>query len=161
MKKLAKLFIALAFSIILAFGVTACGTGGGADNVGGSSGYTNGSGYVGSSTNTSNSKVVRYDLSSIKCSNLTVAHYDYNYIKFNYGNNTYYLENKSKQNGIVTKQSGTFSVTGDAVTITNSDIPSQNYFLYPNETLTFSGSKFKIEAYIAEYGGDCYFIYSK
>lgn len=162
MKKLFTCFITVILSAILMFGIVGCDFGGNSNagnNSNNSSGNVSGTGV--NQTEISNSKKVKYKLSSVKFSNLTVNHYDYNYIEFNFGKNTYYLENKSKQNGIVTKQKGSFSVNGKNVTITNSDIPTQNYLLSPNETLSFSGDDFKVEAYVAEYGGVCYFIYTK
>ena len=162
MKKIFACLVTVILSAILIFGITGCDFGGNSNtgsNKNNSSASDGGTG--GNQTVISDSKKVKYKLSSVKFANLTVGHYDYNYIEFNFGNNTYYLENKSKQNGIVTKQKGSFSIDGDSVTITNSDIPTQNYFLAPNETLSFSGDDFKAEAYIAEYGGVCYFIFTK
>ena len=95
----------------------------------------------------------RYNLTDIDFANITVEHYDYSYIEFNFENNTYYLENKAKANGIVSRQSGNFIVdANNYVTITNNDIPTQNYLLYPGETLRFDGDNFYASAYISGYG---------
>ena len=56
------------------------------------------------------SNVTKYELIDIEFANISVSSYEYNYIEFNENNNTYKLENKAKQNGIVTKQTGTYSV---------------------------------------------------
>lgn len=96
----------------------------------------------------------KYELHSISGLGISTSAYEYNYVAFNFKDGTYKLENKAKQNGIVTKQTGTFEFISDnAITITNEDIPSQNYFLYYNETLTFSEDRdmFYVRAKISGY----------
>ena len=85
------------------------------------------------------SKSDRYELTSLHGLGVSADFYEYNYIEFNFDDNTYVLENKVKTNNIITKQTGSFIKDAfGGVTITNNDIPSQNYFLYSNETLYFS-----------------------
>ncbi|MBQ9118302.1 MAG: hypothetical protein IJY11_03770 [Clostridia bacterium] len=104
---------------------------------------------------------IRYDLTEVDFSSVTVDHYEYNYIEFDFESNTYELENKAKGNGIITRQKGSFFVDDeDYVTITNDDIPSQDYLLYEGETLYFKGDNFHAEAYIPGYG-NVYMIFSK
>ena len=86
----------------------------------------------------------------------------YNYIDFNFDDNTYTLKNKVKANGIVTKQTGAFIKDQfGGVTITNDATPSQNYFLYYNEDLLFSNdyTNFYVSATIS--GTEIVMIYTK
>lgn len=97
--------------------------------------------------------VVRYDLVDVDFANVTVSHYDYNYIEFDFDSGTYELENKVKVNGIVSKQKGRFLVDADNyVTITNDDIPTQNYVLCPGEVIRFEDDKLIIEGSLSGYG---------
>jgi hypothetical protein len=104
----------------------------------------------------------RYELSVIAGLGITTDMYEYNYIDFNFDNNTYILENKVRANGIISKQTGTFSEDsyGDVV-ISNEDIPSQDYILYYNEQLSFSNyhNKFYVSAMID--GIEVVMIYTK
>ena len=100
-----------------------------------------------------NSNVVRYDLVRFENFPISVDAYYYNYVEFDYSNNTYKLENKAKQNDIVTRQTGKFFIGTDGfVTITNDAIPSQNYMLYQGEKSYFEGDRFCTEVYISGYG---------
>ena len=124
MKKIKALFFVLSFLMTVAITLSAC-----------SFNYT------------------RYNLIEINVGGLTLEHYYYNYIEFNYDNNTYKIENKTKLNNVVTKQTGNFFVDKDnKVLFTNDDIPSQNYIMYPNENAFFQDDKFHVEAYIEGYG---------
>ena len=97
--------------------------------------------------------VVRYDLVDLELANVTVSHYEYNYIEFNFENGTYELENKVKMNGIVTRQKGHFLVDADNyVTITNDDIPTQNYLLCPNEEIYLKDDELVVTGSIVGYG---------
>ena len=99
------------------------------------------------------SNVTKYELIDIEFANISVSSYEYNYIEFNENNNTYKLENKAKQNGIVTKQTGTYSVDDKGnVSLTNDDNPNMDYVLYNNEKTYFKGNAFYVEAYIPGYG---------
>lgn len=99
------------------------------------------------------SNAVRYDLVDVEFANLTVNHYDYNYIEFDFGNGIYELKNKVKMNGIVTRQKGHFWVDADNyVTITNDDIPAQNYLLCPNEVIYLKDEELVVSGSIAGYG---------
>ena len=94
----------------------------------------------------------KYKLFSVSGLGLSASHYDYNYITFNFKKNTYILKNKAKANGIVSKQTGNFSFEDETtITITNNEIPLQNYFLYSTETLEFSEDfeTFYVTAYIS------------
>lgn len=103
---------------------------------------------------------VRYNLVDMRLANITVSHYEYNYIEFNNDDSTYELKNKTKSNGIVTTQKGHFLVDVDNyVTITNDDIPSQNYLLCQNETIQFINDTLTIEGRIA--GSRVYMIFKK
>ena len=97
--------------------------------------------------------VDRYELVEINFSTLSVNHYEYNYIEFNHNKGTYKLENKTKSNGIICKQTGKFIIDNEGnVTFTNDDVPSQDYVLYPNESVYIKGNKLYVEAYISGYG---------
>ncbi len=75
------------------------------------------------------------------------------YIEFDFGNGTYKLKNKVKINEIVSIQKGDFWVDDDNhITITNDDIPSQNYLLCPGEEIYFEGNKLIIKGYVLGYG---------
>lgn len=103
----------------------------------------------------------RYNLSDINLGGVTVEHYEYSYIEFDFDKGIYRLENKTKSNGIVTKQSGSFTTgLNEHITVTNDDIPSQNYLLYIGEELYFKGSNFYVEAYIDGIGY-CSLIFTK
>lgn len=100
-----------------------------------------------------NSNVVRYDLVDLEFGSVTVNHYEYNYIEFNRDNGTYKLENKMKANRIVTKQTGRFLVDAENyVTITNDDIPTQNYLLCPNEVIRLDDDELTIEGSVIGIG---------
>lgn len=100
-----------------------------------------------------NSNVVRYELVDLEFGSVTVSHYEYNYIEFNYDNGTYELENKVKANGIVSKQKGHFLIDVDNyVTLTNDDVPTQNYLLCPNEEICLEGDKLTIKGSILGFG---------
>ena len=95
----------------------------------------------------------KYNLVDIDFLNVTVSHYEYNYITFDFDNGTYVLKNKVKANGIVTEQTGKFTVDkDDNVTFTNDQVPTQDYVLYDGEDAYFDGDKLYIEAYIDGYG---------
>ena len=98
-------------------------------------------------------KGTKYSLSDVNFANISVEHYEYNYIRFDFESGKYILKNKAKQNGIVTKQTGTFTVDeNNFVTITNDQIATIDYILYEGETLYFDGDSFHAEAYIPSYG---------
>ena len=81
----------------------------------------------------------RYELTSVFGLGVSTDAYEYNYIDFDFDDNTYVLKNKAKANGIVTTQTGTFIENQfGGVIITNEKIPSNDYLLYYNETLLFS-----------------------
>lgn len=104
----------------------------------------------------------RYKLTSVFGLGVTIDAYEYNYIDFNFDNNTYTLENKAKSNGIVTKQTGTFKEDQfGGVTITNDAIPSQDYLLYYRETLLFSDDYTKFYASATINGTEVILIYTK
>ncbi len=126
MKKFTKSLLALLFVVVSLFAVCACDD---------------------------EEKGTKYSLSEVDFANITVEHYEYSYIRFDFESGKYILKNKVKQNGIVTKQTGTFTVDEDNyVTITNDAIPTIDYFLYEGETLYFEGDSFYAEAYIPSYG---------
>ena len=98
------------------------------------------------------SKGDKYELFSISGLGISKSSYEYNYIIFDFDNNTYEMKNKAKANGIITQQTGSFSfVTDYFISITNKEIPLQNYFLYSNELLLFSDdySTFYVSATIS------------
>ena len=104
----------------------------------------------------------RYKLTSISGLGISTDVYEYNYIDFNFNNNTYTLKNKVKTNGIVSKQTGKFIVDqfGD-VTLTNNEIPSQDYILYYNETLLFSDDYNNFYASAKINGVDVIMVFTK
>ena len=117
MKKLLKSFLMAIMVAVTMFSVTACANGD------------------------------RYELTLVSGLGVSTDAYEYNYIDFNFDNNTYTLKNRVKANGIVTKQTGTFKVDAfGGVTMTNDNIPSQDYILYYNETLLFSDDYTKFYA---------------
>lgn len=66
---------------------------------------------------------------------------------------TYKLENKVKQNGIVTRQSGSYSCDEEGfVEITNDNIPEQDFLLCEGEIKYFKGELFYIEGQISGFG---------
>ena len=100
-----------------------------------------------------NSNVVRYNLVTFENLPVSVDAFYYNYIEFDFTNNTYKLENKTKQNDIITRQTGKFFIGTDGyVIITNDMIPSQNYFLSQGEKSYFEGERFYTKAYVYGYG---------
>ena len=102
----------------------------------------------------------KYELVDIKFANVTTDMYEYNYIKLN-DDGTYELENEVKANGVVTKQTGEYTVLSNGkVTFTNDDIPSVNYILYQNETATLNGNTLRVEANIPGYG-TVYMVFEK
>ena len=104
----------------------------------------------------------RYKLTYVSGLGLSTEVYEYNYIDFNFDNNTYTIENKTKVNGIVTKQTGTFKENEfGGVTITNKEIPSQDYILYYNETLLFSDDHSKFYASATIGGTEVIMIFTK
>ena len=104
----------------------------------------------------------RYELTLISGLGISTDAYDYNYIDFNFDNHTYTLKNKSKANGIVTKQTGTFKEDlFGGVTITNDNIPTQDYILYYNETLLFSDDYNKFYASAKINGIEVVMIFTK
>ena len=104
----------------------------------------------------------RYELTLISGLGISTDAYDYNYIDFNFDNHTYTLKNKAKANGIVTKQTGTFKEDQfGGVTLTNDNIPSQDYILYHNETLLFSDHYNKFYASAKINGVEVIMIYIK
>ena len=106
--------------------------------------------------------VDRYELTQITGLGVSVKAYDYNYVEFNFDNKTYTLKNKVKANGIVTKQTGNFVEDGfGGVTISNNEIPSQDYILYNNETLLFSDDYSKFYAYANISGREVIMIFTK
>ena len=108
-----------------------------------------------------NTNGVKYELIDMHFSNVTVDHYEYNYIEFDFDEGTYILKNKTKANGIVTKQTGEFTVDDDNyVTITNDDIPAQDFFLGDGEEVHFENDYLYIEANIDGYGY-VYMIFKK
>ena len=132
MKKFSIFLLSLCMAIVSVFSLTACGTGD------------------------------RYELTYISGLGLSTDAYDYNYIDFNFENNTYILKNKAKANGIVTQQTGSFIVDQfGGVTITNDAIPSQDYILYYNETLLFSNDNTKFYASATITGIEVVLIYTK
>lgn len=108
------------------------------------------------------SKGDRYELTLISGLGVSTDAFDYNYIDFNFDDNTYILKNKAKANGIVTKQTGSFNEDMfGGVTITNNEIPSQDYILYYNETLLFSDDYSKFYASAKINGVEVIMIFSK
>ncbi|MBR1983728.1 MAG: hypothetical protein IKA12_03475 [Clostridia bacterium] len=104
----------------------------------------------------------RYELTLISGLGISTDAYDYNYIDFNFSNNTYTLKNKAKANGIVSKQTGTFIEDRfGGVTLTNDEIPSQDYILYYNETLLFSDDYSKFYASAKINGVEILMIFTK
>ena len=104
----------------------------------------------------------RYELTFISGLGISTDAYEYNYIDFNFDNNTYTLENKAKANGIVTKQTGTFKEDQfGGVTLTNDKIPSQDYILYYSETLLFSDDYNKFYASAKINGVEIIMIFTK
>ena len=104
----------------------------------------------------------RYELTLVSGLSISTEAYEYNYIDFNFDNNTYTLKNKAKANGIVTKQTGSFKEDKfGGVTITNNEIPSQDYILYYNETLLFSDDYSKFYASATISGREVVLIYTK
>ena len=104
----------------------------------------------------------KYELFSVSGLGVSTAHYEYNYIKFDFEDNTYELKNKAKMYNIEIEQTGSFTFVYDTeIVITNNEIPSQNYFLYGNEKLYFSNDYqyFYAEAYI--YGEFVKMVYKK
>ncbi len=81
----------------------------------------------------------RYELTYVSGLGVSTEFYEYNYIDFNFKNNTYSLKNKDKTYNITTTQTGTFMKDKfGVVKITNNEIPANNYFLYYNESIVFS-----------------------
>lgn len=104
----------------------------------------------------------RYELTYMSGLGVSAKAYEYNYIDFNFKNNTYTLENKVKANGIVTKQTGTFKEDRfGGVTVSNNEVPSQDYFLYYNEILLFSDDYSRFYASATINGSEVVFIYTK
>ena len=104
----------------------------------------------------------RYELTYISGLGISPEAYEYNYIDFDFEDNTYTLENKAKVNGIVCKQTGSFTEDEFGnVTITNNEISYMNYFLYYNETLSFSEdyTEFYVSANVE--GVEVVMIYTK
>ena len=104
----------------------------------------------------------RYELTYFYGLGVSIDAYEYNYIDFNFDNNTYTLENKVKANGVVTKQTGSF--TEDlfgGVTLTNNEVPSQDYILYFNELLLFSDDYEKFYASATISGVEVVMIFTK
>ena len=96
---------------------------------------------------------VRYNLIDVDFGGLaSVAQYEYNYIEFDFDKGTYKVENKVKANGIVTRQTGNFYIYGDHVTITNNEVPTQNYLLCAGEQAYFVGDTFYVEGTISGFG---------
>ena len=97
--------------------------------------------------------ITKYELIDVEFANISISSFEYNYIEFDEKNNTYKLENKVKQNGIISKQTGTYTVDDNGnVTITNDDNANVDYFLYVGEKRYFKGNAFYVEAYIPGYG---------
>lgn len=134
-KKLLTLFLALVMLASSLFLISSCGSKDDDDN------------------EDEKENKVRYDLTDVNFSNITVEHFEYNYVIFDYDKNTYKLENKVKANGIVSKQTGSFTVGSNyRLEITNDDVSAMNYFLYEGETATLKDGTLHIEAYIPGYG---------
>lgn len=103
----------------------------------------------------------RYNLTEVEFLGVTPDLYEYNYIEFNDANGTYVLENKVASNGVVTRQTGKFTVdANNNITFTNDQIPSMNYVLYAGEKATFNGNKLRVEATIEGFG-DVYMVFTK
>lgn len=104
----------------------------------------------------------RYNLSSGHVGDTDISNaFDYNYIELNEKEGTYRLENKATTNGIVIKQTGSYSVNNDNImTITNNEIPSNNYFLGSGETIKLIGNTISVSCYIS-YLGKCEMIFIK
>ena len=108
------------------------------------------------------SKGDRYELTSVYGLTVSTDAWEYNYIDFNFNDNTYVLENKGKATGIVVKQTGTFEEDKfGGVTITNNEIPSQDYILYYREILLFSDDYEKFYASATINGTEVIMIYTK
>lgn len=104
----------------------------------------------------------RYELTYIYGLGISTEVYEYNYIDFNFDNNTYVLKNKVKANGIVSHQTGKFYEDQfGGVTITNNEVPSQNYVLYYRETLLFSDDYNKFYASATIDGTEVVMIFTK
>ncbi|MBR2466604.1 MAG: hypothetical protein IKB38_06740 [Clostridia bacterium] len=95
----------------------------------------------------------RYELVDMDFPGVSVEAYEYNYIEFNEKDKTYTLENEAKQNNVVTKQTGSYTVDDDGyITFTNDDNPNAPYILYSNEKCYFQGDCFYAEANIPGIG---------
>ncbi len=106
-------------------------------------------------------KVERFELKEVDFLTITVDHYEYNYIELNHTDGTYKLENKVKQNGIVSKQTGKFLIDkNNNIIFTNDAVPEQDYLLYSGEKCYLKDNKIYVDANILGYG-DIHMIFEK
>lgn len=100
------------------------------------------------------SSVTRYDLTSMKLGSYDLSNsFYYNYVRLDEKNGTYYLENKDKNTGIVSKQSGSYSKIGNEIKIlTNNENPSIKYWLGAGETVRLVGNTLTISVKLYYYG---------
>ena len=96
----------------------------------------------------------RYNLSSGFLGDTNISNaYEYNYIELNEKEGSYLLKNKSKTNGIVIKQTGSYAINeNNIMTITNNEIPTNDFFLGEGETIQVIGSSIIVSCYISYYG---------
>ncbi len=82
-------------------------------------------------------------------SGVSVSSYDYNYIALN-SDGTYELKNKA--NGVVSEQTGKYSIDSNGdMTLTEAD-NDQNFFISTGESITCKNDELFIEGYISGYG---------
>lgn len=97
-------------------------------------------------------KGTKYNLISVTgLIGVSVNTYDYNYIELK-EDGTYYLENKVKMNGIITKQSGKYLIQSDGKMIISDSDNGNDFLLGIGESITCINGQ--ITVYLTGYGYD-------
>ncbi len=98
------------------------------------------------------SQGTKYHLTSVSgLSGVSAMSYEYNYIELK-DNGTYYLENKAKANGIVTKQSGKYLILDNGSMILSESDNGNNYLLASGETIYCINGQITVSGYISGIG---------
>ena len=97
-------------------------------------------------------KGTKYNLIAVKgLTGVSVNTYEYNYIELK-EDGTYYLENKVKMNGIITKQSGKYLIQSDGKMIISDSDNGNDFLLGIGESITCINGQ--ITVYLTGYGYD-------